>query len=313
MRAAVVERYGPPEVVGVQDVPVPRPRPGQVLIRVERAAVTSGDARMRAARFPAGMGMLGRLALGVRGPRRRIPGTVLAGTVEAVGEGVRELGPGDRVAAMAESLAGAHAELCVAPLGRVARLPEGAGIREAAALMFGGTTALWFLRDRLQVREGTRVLVMGASGVVGTAAVQLAALHGAVVTAAAGAHAVELLRELGAERVVDPAALGTQGPQFDAVVDTTGTLTLPAGRTLLAEGGGLALVSGDLLQMLPGRGRVITGVTPVRAADMTHLLELLEAGRLRAVIDRELPLEEIAAAHRRVETRRTLGSVLVAP
>ncbi len=175
MRAAVVGSYGGPEVVQVREVPRPEVGRGQVLVRVAAAAVTSGDARIRAARFPPGFAPLARLAFGVLRPRQPVLGSAFSGVVEEVGPGVVDLVVGERVCGMTGVRMGAHAEHLVAGADRVTSVLASVRHEDAAGVLFGGTTALHFLRDRAEVGPGTTVLVNGASGAVGTNAVQLAA------------------------------------------------------------------------------------------------------------------------------------------
>lgn len=317
MRAAVVERYGSPEVVRVTEVPRPVPRAGGVLVRVRAVAVTSADARIRAARFPAGFGLLARLAFGVVRPRRKILGSSFSGVVEAAVTG--DLAPGAEVCGMTGAALGAHAEYVVVPARKLARVPSGVSHDDAAGVLFGGTTALYFLRDRATVGPGTSVLVNGASGAIGTNAVQLAAHLGATVTGVAGAHNAQLVRELGAARVIDHAgdALATTTERFDVVLDTVGTLSIASGRRLLRPGGKLLLAVAGLGETIRARGDVAAGTSPERVADFDHLLGLVAEGTLTVVHDRSAPtargLDGIADAHRRVDSGRKRGNIVVHP
>jgi NADPH:quinone reductase-like Zn-dependent oxidoreductase len=224
MRAAVIDRYGPPEVVQVVEVPRPVPADGEVLIRVVAAAVTSGDARIRAARFPPGFALPARLAFGIRRPRRAVLGSSLSGIVETTAPGVDTFAPGDQVCAMTGTRMGAHAEYVAVPVGRLARKPTSVTHEDAAGLLFGGTAALYFLRDRASFAPGSSVLVNGASGAVGTNAVQLAHHLGATVTAVTSAANAELVTDLGAERVIDhqQTDITALTERFDVVLDTVG-------------------------------------------------------------------------------------------
>jgi NADPH:quinone reductase-like Zn-dependent oxidoreductase len=312
MRAVLVPRYGPPRVARVADLPDPQPSPGQVLVRIAAAAVNSGDARMRSGVFPAGFGVVARLAIGLRGPRRRVLGTALSGTVEAVGEGVDGFAVGDEVAGMPRRL-GAHAELAAVRASELVPKPAGISHDAAAAVLFGGTTAMHFLLDVAGLRPGQTVLVIGASGAVGSSAVQVARLAGARVTGVASAANADLVRRLGAERVIDYARSPVEqlDERFDVVVDTVGGTT--ASRTrLLAEGGTLLQVLATLGQTVSARGRVKAGVASARPEHMRQLLAQVASGELDPVVQ-ALPLDEIARAYEIVDSGRKVGNLVVNP
>lgn len=313
MRAAVYERYGPPEVVRIAEVSRPEPSAGQVLVRVQAAAVTSGDARMRAARFPAGFAVPARLFFGVRRPRRRVLGSSFAGIVEAVGDGVVAPAVGDLVCGMTGTKLGAHAEHLVVAAAKAVPVPAGVSADDAAGLLFGGTTALHFLRDRVQ--PGASVLVNGASGAIGTNAVQLARHLGAEVTGVCGAANAGLVTELGAMRTIDYATqdLDTIAERFDVVLDTVGTLSIASGRRLLAPGGILGLAVATLGETVRARGDVVAGSSGERPEDMAHLLGMVASGALVVVHDRSFPLDEIVEAHRLVDGGHKRGNVVVHP
>lgn len=315
MRAAVVDRYGPPEVVRVADVPRPDPRAGEVLVRVHSVAVTSGDARIRAARFPPGFGPPARLALGIRRPRRSILGSSFSGVVEAVGPGVTDVSPGDEVCGMSGTRMGAHAEFLVVPAAKLVRTPSGVCHDDAAGVLFGGTTALYYLRDKASVGPGTTVLVNGASGAVGTNAVQLARHFGATVTAVTSASNVALVTGLGAEHVIDHTSeeLTEVAERFDVVLDTVGNLTIRSGRQLLREGGVLQLAVASLWQLLRAHGDVAAGSSPERPEDIRVLLDLVADGELTVVHDRSYDLDHMVDAYRRVDTGHKVGNVIVHP
>lgn len=315
MRAAVFTRFGGPEVVGVLEVPAPAPGPGQVLVRVVAAGVNASDSRLRSRRVPRGFGPLVGLAFGVRRPRRTILGGSFSGVVEAVGRGAEEWRPGDEVVGTTGMALGAHAELVAVPARRLVAKPAGVTHSDAAAVVFGGTAALWFVRDLARVGAGTTVLVLGAGGAVGTAAVQLAALAGGVVTAVSAGANTGLLTGLGAARVLDRHSvdLATLPDRFDVVLDAAGALDLRSGRRLLAPGGLLLLAVADLKDTLLARGNARAGSAPERAEDVAHLLDLVATGRLKVVIEEELPLAAIAAAHARVDSGRKVGNLVVRP
>jgi NADPH:quinone reductase-like Zn-dependent oxidoreductase len=302
------------------DAPAPVPRTGDIVVRVRAAAVTSADSRIRDARFPQGFAPFARLAFGVFRPRRRILGSAFSGVVEAIADtksdrNTSSFEVGDDVCGMTGIRQGAHAELVALPAGRVVRKPAEVSHEDAAGMLFGGTTALHFLRDKATVARGASVLVNGASGAVGTNAVQLAKLAGATVTAVTSTGNAELVQRLGADHVVDytTTPVGDLTGRFDVVLDTVGTLSPASGRRLLTEGGVLLLVVANLWESLRARGNVKAGSAPERAEDIGHLLTLMADGKLVAVTDRILSLDEIAAAYMRVDSGHKVGNVIVRP
>ncbi|HWZ88676.1 MAG TPA: NAD(P)-dependent alcohol dehydrogenase [Polyangiaceae bacterium] len=321
MKAVVYRRYGAPGVVSLAEVPKPSPKRGEVLIRMVATTVTTGDWRARSLTMPVGFGLLGRLVFGLFGPRKPILGTELAGEIEAVGEAVTRFKAGDRVFAFSGGSFGCHAEYrTFAEDGLIARKPANLSFAEAAALSFGGTTALSFLKDKGRIERGDRVLIVGASGGVGTAAVQLARHFGAHVTGVCSSANLELVRALGAHCVIDYTAqdFATSGERYDIILDTTGTTSFSRCEPALNPGGRLLLVQASFAQSL-GLGRppkasgkqVIAGVAAPRAEDVRYLAELAEAGVLKPVIDRSYPLQNAAHAHAYVDTGRKRGNVVL--
>ncbi len=320
MKAAVYTRYGGPEVVQVTDIAAPTPGRGEVLIRVLATTVSSGDARLRAMRMPRGMGLLARLAIGVTGPRKRVLGSELTGVVTAIGRDVTRFAPDDAVIGFPGVQMGAHAQFCVMRE-RAAIIPRPACLTDAqaAALAFGGTAALYFLRDRGALRPGERALILGASGAVGSAAVQIARALGAHVTATCSLRNAELVRSLGAAEVIDYRAIGVtrSARPFDVVMDCVGASTFATCLPILAPGGRFLIVAGDLAQMLgalrkgPQGRRALGGVAPERAADLATLADLSARGLYLPVIDSMVALDDIAAAHGRVDSGHKRGSVVV--
>ncbi len=284
MKAAVVERYGPPEVVSVVDVPDPVAGRGQLLVRVHATTVNSGDARIRGCRFPRGFAVPGRLALGLRGPRRAVLGVAYSGVVEAVGAGVAGVAVGDEVCGMTGARMGAHAELAAVRADRHCAKPAAVGHEQAAAILFGGSTARHFLGDL--VGPGKRVLVNGASGAVGSAAVQLARLAGAHVTGVCGDRNADLVRSLGADEVVDHARhrVAELTETYDVVLDTVGNLDRRSGRRLLATDGVLVLLVAGLAETRPRArqrpcGGVLGGPGELRLVARTDRGGRAEGGR----------------------------------
>jgi NADPH:quinone reductase-like Zn-dependent oxidoreductase len=315
MRAVIVERYGPPSVARVAEVADPVARQGEVVVRVAAAAVNSGDARMRAARFPRGFALPARVGIGFRGPRRRVLGVALSGTVESLGEGVTSLAVGDEVAGMAGARLGAHGELVAVRADRLVLKPAVVSHDAAAAVLFGGCTALHFLEDVAHLREGQSVLVVGASGAVGSSLVQVASLAGARVTAVTSGRNAELARRLGAATVIDYTETPVERipERFDVVLDTVGALSTRAGRALLAERGVLILVLATLGQTLAARGQVKAGVSGSRPEHMTRLLELVSSGELDPVIQESMPMADIVRAYEIVDSGRKVGNLVIRP
>jgi NADPH:quinone reductase-like Zn-dependent oxidoreductase len=314
VKAVVCERYGPPDVLQIRELPRPVPRSRDILIRVRATTVSSADVRVRSFTLPAGFGVPGRLALGLRRPWRAVLGTELAGEVAAVGEGVTAFRVGDRVFAYPGGSMGAHAEYCrMRDDGAVALTPASLSDVQAAALCFGGATVLDFFR-RGAVRSGDRMLVNGASGTVGTAAVQLGRHLGAHITAVCGPNNIGLVMSLGADRVVDYTRLDFTelGEHFDVIVDTAGTAPLSRSRRCLVPGGRLLLVIADLQQMLLAPWHSLTaGATAERREDVQQLARLAASGAWQPVIDRCFAFDDIVAAHRYVDGGRKRGSVVV--
>ena len=322
MKAMVYRQYGGPDVVRLDEVPKPSPKPNEVLIRILASTVSSADWRARSLTLPPGFGLLGRLVFGLLRPRQPVLGTELAGVVEAVGEEVTRFRPGDEVIAFTGGRFGSHAEYRAMPEdGLIAVKPANLGFEEAAALSFGAIHALAFLRDKAGITRGDRVLVVGASGAIGTAAIQIARHFGAEVTAVTSTRNATLVTSIGADRVIDYTRVdfATMGETWDIILDTTGTVLFSRCAGSLKPGGRLVAVSGSFAQWL-GIGRpskasgkkVITGVASVWPDHLRHVAQLASQGVLRPVVDRVYRLEDAAEAHSYVETGRKRGSVVLA-
>jgi len=320
MRAYVCRRYGGPEVVELVDVPMPVPKSNEVLIRIHATTVSSGDWRVRTLEVPRGFGLAARLALGVRGPRQPILGTELSGMVESVGAGVTRFKAGDAVIAFPGVRMGCHAEYqTVAEDGPIALMPENLSFDEAATLMFGGSTALDFLR-RGTLARGDDLLVIGASGAVGTAMVQLGRHFGARVTGVTSTANMELVRGLGADAVIDYTKddFTRRAEKYDVIADTVGATSYLRCRHTLEANGRLMPIAGgvpDLLSALwvpmTGKRRVIAGPAAEKPAYIAQLAELARSGAIRPVIDRRYTFDQMADAHAYVATGRKRGSAVV--
>jgi NADPH:quinone reductase-like Zn-dependent oxidoreductase len=315
MRAAVYRHYGPPEVVGVEQVPKPVPKAGEVLVRVHGATVCAADWRCRKAE----PGIV-RLVNGFTRPKRmQVLGLELSGTVEAVGEGVSRFSPGDEVFGSPGIGGGAHAEyICIAEDGLIAKRPAGMSLDEAACVIFGGSSALHFLRAA-KIQPGQKVLIYGASGSVGVFAVQIAKHMGAEVTAVCSTGNLEMVRSLGADAVIDYTRedFAARGPVYDVVFDTVGKAAVRSCFRALKRGGTFVVetpaewIEGALRGLEPGRARVVGGMARVTPQVQAYLKQLIDDGKLRTVIDRRFPLDRIADAHRLAESGHKRGHVLV--
>lgn len=322
MRAIVCTDYGPPDVLQLRDVPKPVPKDGEVLIRIRATTAGAADCELRRFDFAPWIWVPMRLGFGIRRPRRPVLGQELAGDIELVGKDVRSFAKGDRVFAATGIGLGAYAEyICLREnpqTGAIATMPANLGYEEAATVPYGGGEALEFLRKG-KVQSGQRVLVNGAGGSFGTFAVQLAKVLGAHVTAVDSAPKLEMLRAIGADRVIDSQEDFTDGSEtYDVIFDVVrGT---PSGRMVrsLNENGCLLMANPDLLQIVrakwAARGskkRVSFAASSVTGEDLVYLRGLVEEGKLHPVTDRRFPLEQTAEAHRYAETGQKLGNIVV--
>lgn len=315
MTAANTERYGPPSVITLISRERPAPKTGEGLVRVHAAAVTAADARFRSGNFPPGFAIPGKIALGIRGPRRKRPGMVFAGSVESLGDEVTSLAVADRVVGMTGIRQGAHAEYVTVPASVVTRVPDAVTSADAAATLFGGTAALYFLRDRAKLQAGQSVLINGASGSVGSAAVQLARTMGADVTAVCSAANADLARQLGAERVIDygQTPVSALREQFDVVLDAVGNIDRALGQRLTQPGGNLLLAVANLGDTVAARGNVHAGSAPERPDDFAFLLELVADGSFDPLTEVVGGLEALPEAHARIDSGRKVGNLVVTP
>ena len=314
MKAVVCDRYGPPEVLRLDDVPRPAPGPDEVLIKIRATAVNRSDTETRAGTPP-----VARLVTGLRRPRHSILGTELAGVVEAAGPGVTEFTVGDAVFGVKAWTFGAHAEyVCMRQSAALAHKPAGLGFEEAAAVCDGVILALMGLRPA-EVRKGRSILVYGASGSIGTAAVQLSRYFGAEVTAVCGTKNLELLAKLGADRVIDYTRedFTKNGQGYDVIFDAVGKYSFGRCRGSLNPGG-TYLATDHLRNLLLaqwtrfGDKKVIFPIPPrYTKRDVLFLKGLMEAGHYRAVIDKRYRLAEVVEANRYVDTGQKTGNVVL--
>jgi NADPH:quinone reductase-like Zn-dependent oxidoreductase len=321
VKAIVYSRFGSPDVLELKEIAKPTPNDDEVLIKVHATTVTAKDWRARTRNVPKGFGLVSGLVFGIRKPRQPILGSELSGVIESVGKAVSKFKVGDQIFAYSVGLSmGCYVEYkCISDNGMLALKPANLSYEEAAAISFGGVSALSFLR-RANIRNGEKVLINGASGGVGTAAVQLAKHFGAEVTGVCSTGHLDLVRSIGAEKVIDYSKedFTRNGERYDMIVDTAGTAPFSRSKGSLNEGGRLLMVLGTLAEMLEapwvsltsGR-KVIAGSASGGVEDLRFLAGLAESGRFKPVIDRRYPFEQMAEAHRYVDMGHKKGNVVV--
>ncbi|NVM19327.1 MAG: NAD(P)-dependent alcohol dehydrogenase [Candidatus Lokiarchaeota archaeon] len=315
MKASVITKFGPPEVLQLKEVEKPIPKDNEILIRVQAATVTLYDCWGRAATGPPGFGLLIKLSSGLGKPKKPILGTEFAGEIEVVGKNVSLFKKGDPVYGFTGDNLGANAEyVCMPEDGALASKPTNMTYEEAAAIPYGGLTALYFLRKG-NIQSGQKVLIFGASGGVGTFAVQLAKYYGAEVDGVCSTPKIELVRSLGAQKVFDYTKedFTKSGEKYDIVFDTIGKSPFSASKRSLKKEGFYVFTTfglGRAFRVLSSK-KAISGLLEGKAEDLIFLKELIEAGKIKAVIDKRYPLEQAAEAHRYVESGQKKGQVVL--
>lgn len=321
MKAIVYTRYGPPDVLHIEEIAAPVPRDNELLVRVHAAEVTKSDCELRSFRFPVKWFWLPlRIAMGFRKPKRRVLGAYFSGEVESVGKDVTKFRKGDRVFGSARLRLGAYGEyMCVPDAYTLAPKPRNASFAEAAAVPFGGWNALHFMR-RANIRSGDKVLINGAGGSIGIFAVQTAKTMGAEVTAVDSAVKEELLRRIGADHFIDYARedFAKCGETYDVIFNMVARSSWfgcmkalkPGGRYLM----GNPRISDMLMSLFVSAfsdKKTLFAFAGETEEELLALRTMIEDGALQAVVDAVYPMERIAEAHRRVETEQRLGSVVL--
>jgi NADPH:quinone reductase-like Zn-dependent oxidoreductase len=306
MKAIVCSKYGPPEVLQLREVKKPVPKANEVLVKIVAAPVTAMDFRIRGLNVPLD-GFAGKIArimmrfkFGLTKPRKPILGGYMAGEIETLGKDAKRFRKGDQVYARTGRRFGAYAEYTCLPEDDVIVLkPSNINYEEAAAVPYGGANALYFLRKG-EIRSGQKVLIYGASGAIGTSAVQLAKYFGAEVTGVCSTTNLELVKSLGADRVIDYTKedFSKNNELFDLIFDAVGKISFSKSKKSLGANGKYVSV-------------FASGISEIRTEDLILLKELVEAGKIKPVIDRYYPLEQIAEAHRYVETGHKKGNVII--
>jgi NADPH:quinone reductase-like Zn-dependent oxidoreductase len=315
MKAAVYTQYGPPEVLQVKEVEKPIPRINEILLRVKATAVNSGDVRLRKA-DPFAV----RFIFGLIKPKISILGSVFSGEVESVGIDVKKFKVGDLVFGHTDMSFGSYAEyLCLPENGSLALKPSSISHKEAAVIPFGGVTALHFIKKAM-IKPGQKVLVVGASGAVGSAAVQLAKSFGAYMTGVCSTANIDLVKSIGADKVIDYTQedFTKNGETYDFIFDTVNSTSVFRNLKSLTKNGIMILSAAGMSEMLQGfwvyktsSKKVMTGIISHTAADIIFLKELIERGKFKPVIDKAYSLEQIAEAHAYVEKGHKKGNIVI--
>jgi len=329
MKAIVYTEFGPPEVLQLQEVEKPTPKDNEVLIKIFATSVKYGDLVARNSRnisprefhMPFLFWLINKMFFGVRKPKVNILGAELAGEVEAVGKYVKSFKPGDQVFGYPGQSMGAYAEyICMAEDGMLARKPANITFEEAAVVPYGAITALSLLRGNGNIQSGQKILINGASGGIGSAAVQIAKHLGANVTGVCGTPRLEFVKSLGADKVIDYTQedFTQNGETYDLIFDVLGKISFSRCKSSLKSNGRYLLASfkmKQLLQMLwtkiKGGKRVICAIAPGNTEYLHSIKELIETGKITAIIDKRYPLEQTAEAHRYVEQGHNKGYVVI--
>ena len=302
MKAVICPAYGPPEVLTIKEIPKPTPKKNEVLVKVIASSINTGDVRIRALRVEGSMKLIMRFVLGFSGPRQPVLGMVFSGTVEQTGEAVTRFKAGDQVYGTTGLKQGCHAEYVRVPESKViTQKPESASFEEAAALPFGGQTAIYFLRKgNIEEINQPNVLIYGATGSVGTAAVQIAKHYGAAVTAVCSSKGKELAQRLGSDHIIlyDKEDFTQHPERFDIILDAVGKTSKKQCKPLLKPGGKFLTVEG-------------MDVAPERADYLDFLSGLFDSKEYEAVIDKVYPMEDVVEAHRYVDSGRKKGNVIL--
>ena len=316
MKAIAWTKYGSPEVLKLNEFEKPSPKNEEVLVKVYASSITTGDCRLRAFKVPMGFWLPTRLVFGLTKPRKPIPGTDISGEIESVGKDVRLFKEGDKVYGTTGMKLGANAQYaCLSENSALVKKPHNMSHEQAAAIIFGGLTAIHYIRDKANIRSGQKILVNGASGAVGTASIQLAKYFGAEVIGVCSTINIELVASLGAKKAIDYTKedFTKNKESYDVILDAVGNLSLLQCEKLLKKQGKLILINSGLLTNLLSiiKKNLICGVAVESKENLNFLRERIEAEDIKSVIDKIYPLEKTAEAHRYVDTGRKKGNVVI--
>ena len=317
MKAIVCPKYGPPEVLQLKEVKRPTPKDNEVLIRIYGTTVTAGDTEIRGLKFPFSMRLLMRLGFGIIRPRKKILGQELAGEIEVVGKEVKRFNVGDKIFAASAFKFGAYAEyICLPGTYVIAKKPKNMSYEEAAAVVTGGINALWYLR-KANILSGQKVLIRGGSGTIGTFAIQLAKNYGAEVTAIGNSNSLEMMKSLGADKVIDYTKedFTPSSETYDVIFDVIGKSSFSALTRSLKENGFYLLANPGartVRKLLKSEQKLITGKGLIyKTEDLAFLRTLIEEGKLKTAIGKRYSLEQIPEAHRDIEKGGKTGNILI--
>ncbi len=317
MKAIVYENYGPPEVLQIKEVGKPTPKDHEILIKVHATTVTAAEGMMRR-----GDTFIGRMVLGIRKPKRKILGLELSGEIESVGKDVTRFKAGESVCGFTGMGAAAYAEyVCMPEKGSLMQKPGNLNFEEAVSLVDGASTALFFLMDKAHLQCGQKVLINGASGSIGTAAVQLAKHFGAEVTAVCSSANHEMVKHLGADKVIDYTKedFTQNGETWDVIFDTVGKTSFSRCRKALTKNGRYLVTNGNmalnffltLWTSWFSRKKFIFAFSVEKNAGFQVIKKLVEEGKIKSVIDKIYPFDQIVEAHRYVEKGHKKGNVVI--
>lgn len=320
MKAIVCKKYGPPDVLKIEEVKKPTPKDNQVLVRIHAATVTAGDCEIRRFQMPNWLWIPARIGFGLRGPRKKILGQELSGEIEATGKDVKRFRKGDEVFASTNFSLGAYAEyVCLSEEAIITKKPVNMTYEEAATVPMGGLIALGYLKKG-NIQNGDKVLINGASGSIGTIAVQFAKYLGAEVTGVCSTGNLDMVRSIGADHVIDYTKedFTRNAEIYDVIVDVVGKSSYLRSLKSLRENGRYLLGNPGLSQVVRGRWtqitsskKVISGTSGEKTEDLIFLKELIEAEKIKTVIDRCYPLEQMVEAHKYVEKGHKRGNVVI--
>ena len=321
MKAVIYETYGGPEVLKLVELPIPVPSKNEVLIKIMSTSATTADWRLRSLSMPRGFYFLARLIFGFNKPRQKILGTELSGLISAVGNDVTKFKVGDKVIAQVGAKLACYAEYrCMNENQVILPKPESLSFEEAATLSFGATTAWVYLAIKSPVTKGQKVLINGASGSVGTAAIQIAKYFGAQVTAICSSQNFALVKSLGADFVIDynESDFTLAGKTYDKIMDNLGNLQFSKIKNSLTKNGQFLVVSGDLAQLLTAplinltnAKKIISTTVPEDLATLKEVLKLIDTKQFKPVLDKIFTIDEIVQAHAYLDKRHRKGNIAI--